>query len=217
MKSKINATKALSGLVTGLLLFISMASQAHSALVLTAVGIPETGESTWTFSGSYVVTTGGTVNANTTSSTIGITNWAGVGDYFRSYPLPGSVPDGLHAFDPGGTVQLTGSLSGALSIDSVLLVHGGGNLDSWGFASNSSHTYQAGETLTFSGTAVLPVDILALGGDYHFLPLSFSKTLSGATVNFTAQAVPEPSRSLLLLGGLLGMVIRRRRSRCITA
>lgn len=217
MKTKLNTTNALRGLVTGLLLFISMASQAHSALVLTAVGIPETGESTWTFSGSYVVTTGGTVNANTTSSTIGITQWGGVGDYFRSYPLPGSVPDGLYAFNPGGTVQLTGSLSGALSIDSVQVWHGGGNLDGWGFASSFDHTYVTGETLTFSGTAVLPIDIRAFGGDTWQLPNGFSKTLSGATVNFTSQAVPEPSRSLLLLGGLLGMVIRRRRSQCITA
>lgn len=212
MKTKLNKTNALRGLIAGLLLFISMASQSHAALVVTTTGTPDAGESTWTFSGSYTVATGGLVSANTTSSTIGITQWSGVGDYFRSYPLAGSVPNGLHFFNELGTVQLTGSVSGSLSIDSVVLYHGGGNLDSWGFASSFDHTYVTGETLTFSGTAVLPVDILALGGDYFYsTPSSFSKTQSGATLMFNPAAVPEPSRAVLLLGGLAGVMFRRRR------
>ncbi len=211
MKTKLNTTNALRGLVTGLLLLISMAFHAHAALVVTTVGTPDAGESTWTFSGSYTVATGGLVSAGTTSGSV-VTGWNGVGDYFRSYPLAGSVPNGLHFFNELGTVQLTGSVSGSLSIDSVVLAHGGGNLDSWGFASSFDHTYVTGETLTFSGTAVLPVDILALGGDYFSsTPIRFSKTQSGATLMFNPESVPEPSRAVLLLGGLAGVMFRRRR------
>jgi hypothetical protein len=211
MKSKINATKALSGLVTGLLLFISMASQSHAALVVTTTGTPDAGESTWTFSGSYTVANGGLVSAGNTSGSV-VTGWNGVGDYFRSYPLAGSVPSGRLFFNELGNVQLTGSESGSLSIDSIFAYHGGGNLDSWGFASSFDHTYVTGETLTFSGTAVLPVDILAFGGDYHYYPpVSFTVTQSGATLMFNPAAVPEPSRAVLLLGGLVGVMFRRRR------
>ncbi|MDZ4405279.1 PEP-CTERM sorting domain-containing protein [Prosthecobacter sp.] len=210
MKTKLNTTNALRGLITGLLLFISMAFHAHAALVVTTTGTPDAGESTWIFSGSYTVATGGLVSAGTTSASV-VTGWSGVGDYLGSYP-PGSVANGLHYFNELGNVQLTGSVSGVLSIDSIEVYNGGGNLDAWGFASSFDHTYVTGETLTFSGTAVLPVDILSFGGDYlSSPPVSFTVTQNGATLMFNPESVPEPSRALLLLGGLVGVMFRRRR------
>ena len=212
MKTSFKSIHALRGLiVSGSLALFATTPSAHADLFVNAVGIPNAGVSTWTFSGSYTVFTGATLGVDSTSTLVP-TQWDGVGDLFRSYPLPGSVPNGYYDFTLGGTAQLVGSLSGVLSIDGMLLAHGGGNLDVWGFGSNSAHTYQTGETLTFSGTAVLPVDILAFGGDVWTLPKNLIDTQNGATVHLSANAVPEPSSALLLAGSGMLLALRRRRA-----
>jgi hypothetical protein len=216
MKTKMKTRHALCGLITALLLIFSTASPARAALIVTVTGVPDAGASTWNFSGSYIVTTGDTVAAGGLSL-LAPTLWDSVGDLFRSYPAPGSVPDGLHAFNLGGTAQLTGSLSGALGIDQIFVAHRGGNLDGWGFASDAGHTYQAGETLTFSGTAVLPVDVLAFGGDYWLLPNGVTDTQNGATMSITVNATPVPEPGTALFGiACVGIAaFRRRRSSAV--
>lgn len=211
MKTSFKSIHALRGLiVSGSLALFTTTPSAHADLFVNADGVPNSGVSTWTFSGSYTVFTGETLLADSVSTLVP-TLWSGVGDLFRSYPLPGSVPNGYYDFTLGGNAQLVGSLSGVLAIDGIFVSHGGGNLDNWGFGSNSVHTYQAGETLTFSGTAVLPIDILAFGGDVWTLPTHLIDTQNGATVHLSAGAVPEPSSALLLAGSGMLLALRRRR------
>ncbi len=207
---------ALITVVTSLIFFASNAN-ALADLIVDVSGVQGSGLTTWTFSGTYDVFTGETVAAQATSTNV-VTQWGrsiggdgnSLGDYANA-TLDNATRKQF--FNPGGTATVTGSGSGVLALDGLLLDHNGGNLDTWGFLSNQSHTYQGGETLTFTGSSTVSVDINQLRGNSNnfSLPYSRSATTNGATLQLNFSAVPEPSTFAMLGLGVVGFGFFRRR------
>jgi hypothetical protein len=170
---------------------------ASAALIIDVSGTPGSGQTTWSFTGDFVY--GGTPS-NPAS-------WFKIGDY-----IPVGGPDNdFFNFNAGGTTQLVGSTSGLLAITGVYLDDDGVS-DDFRFlpeGPGSSHPYAIGETLTFSGTSTLFVDLNSFNlGTYtedNGYPLQLT---------FSQAPVPEPTSIALWGIGLLGMGIvaaRRRR------
>lgn len=191
--------------------FFSNVHEAQADLVVDVQGELGSGQTTWTFSGSYLAEQSATVLAGNNSLAVP-TAFNGIGDVVGGFS--GSI---TKYFSELGTVQLVGSTSGLVGIDAILFYNGGGNLDSFGFSLANDHTFVQGETLSFSGSSTTDLDFNNLRGDYlnRELPYSITRTTAGGTtlqMNFSA--VPEPSSIACLLGlGTVSLIGFRRRRR----
>ena len=181
-------------LVIALVTFFATNSVTYADLIVDVVGTPGSGETTWTFSGSYTVNVGATVGGNSTNSGVP-TSWINAGNFITNFT-------GDPLFNAGGTTKLTGSSSGMLLIDRVSTLDLGAD-DQFQIASFSlPHTYVTGETLAFSGTSVLAKDL------NDFVLGTHTSTTSGATLQLTF--VPEPTSFAMFGIALVGMARRRR-------
>jgi hypothetical protein len=145
---------------------VACADVAHAQGVLSidVSGIPGSNETTWTFSGSYTVgdvsqtadayslffplrTDDDNIN-NFTHETGELTGGIGVGAIFNldDFPLLSS------------TAQVSGSQSGVHLLDGIFL-DSDNPITGDDFTWYAPGTFEDGETLTFSGTATLPLDI----------------------------------------------------------
>jgi len=174
---------------------------AYCDLVITVTGVVGSGETTWTFSGSYVTTVGALAdeitvvpsNSGTNSNRIltGLNLFShglGLGNPSVEIALEESFNDASVALT--GTATIIGSQSGNHILNGLYIDSDPGEGDDdFGWFSNGS--FIAGETLVFSGSGIMQRDITEFGdpaliGGRSFV---FSSTTEVTPLSVTFSAI----------------------------
>lgn len=201
-------------LVTAIIL-IASTPITQAALVVDVFGLPGSNQTTWTFSGSYIL--GSSNGLNGEYSFNGDQNFTPGANMFNhgSGDLSGDMVDNtlgnnflIGILSGDGTV--TGSTSGVHNIDGLLLDDdssaGSGGDD---FAWLADGAFSSGETVTLAGSIVIGVDITTFAGGGPY-PANMSSTSEQTPLTMNFSNVPEPSGAALILGAFSLLALRRR-------
>lgn len=200
-----------------------VSSVANAALIVDVTGTPGSGETTWTFSGSYTTTASATEDqitvAPSTFSTSSTRLVLGL-NYFQHSSNEASVPLALDTVFNDTSVALTssafitGSLSGVHLLNGLYIDADNGLDDD--FAWFAGGAFSAGEIISFTGTGVMFRDITEFGdpGLTSGSSFVFSSTSEVTPLTVTFSAVPVPAAVWLFGSGLLGLigVVRRKKA-----
>lgn len=189
-------------------------SAASAVVIVDISGLPGTGVTTWEFSGSETVTL---------RSLIIDDDDGAVSD---GWIVPSDFYSGSDTFIPftSGTAQFT-VMPASPAPQPFLIVAVGAEASEpntgFGLAldngtANAAFSFLLGTTLTFSGFGVAPVDVteFAFGVTTaeFYAPLASSPAVTGFDVQFTVTSIPIPAALPMLLSGLLGLAVLRRRT-----
>jgi hypothetical protein len=193
------------GLMT-LLAVVASAQIVHAqgSLVIDVNGVPGSNVTTWTFSGSYTV---GDVSqiADNYSLFGGRFSDSNINNFsHESDELTGGVglPASFNLLDLpllSSTAQVSGSQSGDHLLDGIFL-DSDDPITGDDFVWYAEGTFQDGETLTFSGTATIALDInlfLAAGDLFRSISSSAVQTTDNPadfTMNLTAESADPAAR-----------------------
>ncbi len=174
-------------------------------LIINISGMSGSGESTWTFSGSTTATTDGTFQGKNVGNPNDkwIFSSSGLTDTINNTWIINGNLSGITM-----SIQPSGGSSVDYSLDAVYLDDQAGG-DGFSISPGSSNVdFSAGSLISWTGSAVLPVDIGQLTVPST---VATSATLSGARLGISLTAVPEPSglAALCWIAGALTMVRRR--------
>ena len=199
------ATATLATLSLG-----SFANPAQAALLVTVIGTPGSGFTTWSFSGTSTASENGaflTTNIADTDST----KWKEIGDYVIT------EIDNQIFTNPLSTAFVT-TPSGGTSIIGVLIDRDcsvpGTNNDDWAIVPFAELPIASGDTISWSGSLTLDVDI-----DNFFLGTvgSAESAPGGLTDTQLTFATPEP---ITLLGASaaigFGALFKRQKQKSAT-
>jgi hypothetical protein len=185
---------------------------AQGSLTVDVRGVPGTNQTTWTFSGSYAVSDVSQV-ANNYSFFIGNADNSLNNFTHESGELTGGIGVieifNFHSFPfLSSTAQVSGSQSGVHLLDGIAL-DSDDPITGDDFVWYAGGTFQDGETLTFSGTATIGLDmdaVIALDINLFLAEGILSRSISSVgatstnpadfTMTFTAEVTDDPSAQL---------------------
>lgn len=185
-------------------------STAHAQLRIEVTGVPNSGQSTWTFftDTSDLVTTAGTIRTppNNTFSAFD----SGQFPFGQNTILDSSFVDVVFPLSGSATITIGGETQ---SIAAIYLDDDGTSADDLGVRAAVALDYAVGEASSWSGSGTVPVDITAFVEGSWSINSADGQAMFFADpvlVNFT-QVIPEPTSAGFLLGGACLLVMRRRR------
>lgn len=223
MKTKLKTTNALRGLLSGLLLLAAGTFSAHAAVTLSDFGVtapvlnPSTDTGYTTVNTSEARIRGG----NTTGQTFVSPITGLVDKIYLAYNAFGvGQPDGLIDFtfrldvNNDGSYEINQSFVG-FSVSGFAASQGTTNWMEFDLSAENI-TLAAATTHSFRVTNNEPFDVgRGIWEQWHETTNVYANGISlGSGVDLifgVTTSLPEPSRALLLLGGLMGVVMRRRR------
>jgi hypothetical protein len=186
---------------------LGLAQAAHADLIIDVRGVRGTNQSTWTFSGVYVV--GDVLQTADVYSLFSAlrTDDDNINNFnHETGDLTGDIGVATNTFNLqdfgflSSTAQVSGSLSGPHALDGIFLDSDDpatGDDIAW----YATGTFQDGETLTFSGTATIAIDMnLLLVEGVTFRDISSQAGPSGNPTNlymtFGAESATDPSAQI---------------------
>lgn len=202
------------------LVALLLTGSAASALSVDVFGVPGTGQTTWTFSGSQTATSAGTFGVSS-----GVSGIPAVPSQFLNF---GNFTDIDFATRPvlSGTASVlvqSGLSVSFLVIQDVFIDDDTTSSDDFGLSfGGATLGFGAGDLVSFSGSVLVGYDLT----DLDTSPLPFSQTGSAAsdggletrldvtlTISETTAVPVPPGLSLALTGvGVLALFARRRRN-----
>ncbi|MGK7881765.1 MAG: PEP-CTERM sorting domain-containing protein [Crocosphaera sp.] len=189
--------------------------EANAAILVDVTGVAGSGTTTWTLSGSTTAQSGGSFNTNViTGFDDGTTEILGPND--GNFIADAGIQDTVFSLLSGSATITAGSNSESLT---GMFLDDDTVLDDIGFRVASSLAYSGGDTISFSGTFTLGVDLNQLIQDNYDQTVP-SLFLDGTGDDFVlniseqVQATPEPTSLVALLGlGGLGFMSRRKKQK----
>lgn len=188
--------------------FVGVNTQAaQAALLVDIFGIPGSGVTTWTFSGSSTATEAGEFVITDIGETDS-TQWKNIGDYVIT------ELDDFIIIDPASTASVTTTTGGTQTITGVLIDRDGDTPgtknDDWAIVPFANLTIGDGDTVSWTGVLNLNVDI----NNFFLRSVSGSDTAPGGLTDTQLTfAAPEP---LTLLGASVaigfGTAFKRRKA-----
>lgn len=210
MKTKIKTKHALHGLTPGLLLLALgatalVSADAQAALIVDVNGLPGSGQTTWTFSGSAIASGNGNF-FRTPGSGNNDNMWQDIGSFT-------AIQD-ANFFFSGGAASISINSGTPVAITAAYFDNDDGLSDDWTAAVASNLLFNPGDVVSWTGVATINSDVNFLFDTS--LPAQFTSSNfspgTGLALQLNVSPVPEPSAALLLLGSGAMLLLRRRRA-----
>ncbi|MGK7883195.1 MAG: PEP-CTERM sorting domain-containing protein [Crocosphaera sp.] len=188
--------------------------EANAAILVDVTGVAGSGTTTWTLSGSTTAQSGGTFRTNSLNGSNGGDTVEIGNPNSGNFIADAGISDTVFSLLSGSATITAGSNSESLT--GIFLDDDGTSADDLGFRVLSSLSYSSGDTISFSGTFTLGVDLNQLIQDNYDIQVG-TRFVDGTGTDFVlniSEQVPEPTSLVALLGlGGLGFISRRKKQK----
>ena len=186
---------------------LAAASFAQAQLNIDVTGVPGSGVTTWTFSGSGGSATGDGSIRDTTNASFSAFD-TGQFPFGEDTVLDTSIQDQVFALTGDATVTVGGTTQ---SIAGIFIDDDGGSADDMGIRADTQLDYLTGDASSWTGSGTVNVDINTFAlGVWSINSTDGQAMWISDPTTVTFEAVPEPA-TMVILGGLAAMAARRRR------